>query len=300
MKTKLIFIIIVMIVLIACSIFGYILFTKQRQQEQKLIETKDIYVDAVDKLTNERLTVNYSLMINGSLYTTGTLRNDSISKIKVLKSYTLYEFYLNDPKYYTDMNAVVGDRLTIDAYQIGTIIVYTNDTLRPGDNNVRVYVNTSYQNREVSFCLAWSTNIVYVKNNQYRQYKEFNTEIDCEASGYTWIPETVECGLACKLNFKAKNITAAKCSVQKSNDLPPSFFAKNNVRTDTCYYVKKTITTDDNLVLDLNYKAYPGLNTNDFIKLYVIDSNNNIHNKYVLEDENGNDVGAQTNGYIIK
>lgn len=258
--------------------------------------TRSMLIKAVDFYTDEQIAVPFVAIINDTIIARATTRNDSLITINVPITGELIEFYVQDPGYYTDMKAVVGGTdYTIVAMPVSNISLsyYGNITGKQGDINVSI--QTEGITREVSFCVRWSRNIIEVEA-PFPTIMKINDKLSCEDSGYTWNPEVVECEtIACKLGWKEAKITPANCSVSQYTPLPPSRLE----RIDRCFLSKKTIMKEDPLDFTLSYRGYE-TDGQDYIEVIVMDSNKNLQGHYVIEGEQGEDVGIPDKAFMIR
>lgn len=251
---------------------------------------RDVYVDAIDARSNIPLRINFTLVSNKTILMKGSTNKESLEKISVPDNTKLMEFYVDDDKYYRDLAGLIGSKITIEPRPIGNLSINHFGKLNNTNGNITTFIETDYENREISFCVAWSQSIIDVKT-EYPEILLIKDEFDCVVAGYQWIVNEDICKGLCKLGIKEPIITPPYCSSNTTTSLPPSFL---NDRIDKCFYSRKTITIDDPLVFDLNYKSYDSINDKDFIDLYIIDSNSDYDNLYKFESPEGEDWGAKT------
>jgi hypothetical protein len=174
--------------------------------------------------------------------------------------------------------------------QIGNIqATHTGDV---SDTQGRIIVNLTSDgiNLATSICLKWSINMIRAENAKYPQVRTLANKFDCLEAGYEWIPEKTKCGFWCKAKLTKSNVTAAHCSVEKDDVLPPTRY-KDQV--PVCYYMKETLEKGRTVPFIIDYTAYPTVNDDDYIEIIVIDSNNDVFNRYKFEDKDRNDWGAK-------
>lgn len=293
---KLIFVFIAVLIIAGLVIIGFYIIKNMKPKIEEPPKTKEILVDAIDERNNKRIISNFTVTGNDTVIYQGITLNNSYQKIIVPDIYKMYGFYLISDKYYSDFAGLIGNRINIEAHPIGNLSVNHTGNLTAGEGELIINVTTDYNNRELSFCLDWSTNVIKVENTKYQQVRNLFTELECLESGKTWIPEKEDCDTWCKIKLKEKNVTLAHCETNYTKTLPPQrLLGKVNI----CYYVKRTITKDEGLIFTLKYKAYQTLRDTDYIKLYIIDSNNNLKGIYTFEDENFKDTGAKDFVYMI-
>jgi len=66
-----------------------------------------------------------------------------------------------------------------------------------------------------------------------------------------------------------------------------------------CYDSETTINEVESLNFTLEYKNFDVITNKDYIKIWVIDSDRDLTNNYIYEDEFGNGVGREDYTYII-
>jgi len=294
-RTLLIIGILLFIILIGGGIAIYIIYFKSNNQTQQPI-SKDVLVEAIDGYTKQKISINFTVIYNETIIGHDVTRNDSYTKISLPSNINNFQYFISSPIYYTDMDLLGGNKVTITAWKIGNISVQQIGRLNES-NHILLNLTSNYNNREISICVRWSDNIINVFNDNYKQIRELSNQLDCIEAGYIWFPENIDCGFWCKMGFKDKIISSQHCSSTNITKLPPHRLVG---KIDRCFYIKKDITNTQSLLIDLFHKSYSTLNNNDFIRVYIIDSNNNFKNVYVFEDENGNDVGAKDIEFVIK
>ena len=68
---------------------------------------------------------------------------------------------------------------------------------------------------------------------------------------------------------------------------------------DRCYYTKSTLAEDENITITLNYNTIQELRENDEMEIIFFDSDRSWKNKYIVEKEDGSDVGGKDYKYIL-
>jgi len=296
-KKFILFIVLFFIVLVFAGVLIYIFKFKTSETDNISLNTREFLIKAKDVTTNKLVVTNFTIMSNGSKIFEGITNSDGYEKILVPNDIQMLEIFSQNNNYYTDFQGKIGNSGELDLRPIGNISVVHVGKLNSTQGNIRVYVDTSYENRELSFCLAWSQSIIKVENNIYSETILLNTEYDCKINNKNWIKEEKICGFWCDIGFKDEIIINGYCDVNQTKILPPTFFTS---RIDKCYYSKKTITRDDSLIFDLEYSAYNTISERDFIELYIFDSNKDLNNIYQFESREGKDWGANTIKYTIK
>lgn len=256
---------------------------------------RDILVNAIDHETQKPIIVNFTILGNGTFLAGGETRTDSLVKVSVPSNYPVVYISPDHPDYYHDTFLVSGNKHILDISKIGDISVSHSGDIHKGSGTINLNITTNRENREISACFRWSTNILEVTHSFYPLVKELNTKLDCQYEGYVWIEPIEDCGFFCKIGISDPNITEGKCNVESVNILPPS---RLNGKVDRCYYIKQALKKDLPFQLTIHYRAYD-VNDNDFITVYILDSD--LRNgKYVFEDANGKDVGAEDILYTIR
>ena len=261
------------------------------------ITTREVYVEAIDVTTDERVAVDFVLMSNRSEVLRSTTNTKGLEKIDVPLSVGFMEFYIQDPRYYTYLQGLIGSKTTMEARPIGNMKVYHMGKLNSTNDNIRILIETDAENNELSYCLAWSNSVIDVTSVQHLEKKILDIEDVCIEAGFDWILEETICNFWCDIGFKDKNVTADHCSVSSVKKLPPTFMSDE--RIDKCYYSRTTINKGEPLIFDLHLETYNTVSSSDYLEIYIIDSNNNIYNSYQFENSSGADWGAQTIKYTI-
>ena len=298
MKAKFIVIIIlVFLIILGSGITYYLVFNKDKPISNIEPQLHEVFVEYIDSITKKRISTNFTVISNKTIIVQDRSIEEGFKKIYVPLDVSLLEFYNHNPNYYTDFNGLIGfGKVSIDAHPIGKINVNHIGNFTAGQNALLINITTDGENRELSFCLAWSANVIEVENKIYYQTKVLSNKLDCLESGYIWQEYEEICNWLCKIKLKKKIVKEEGCSIKDIKTLPPLF---EKDRIDRCYYSRKTITYKDPLLITLNYRTYPNITSEDFIKLFIYDSDNNLKNQYIFEDENNNDVGAKTIKYTI-
>lgn len=292
-----VFILLFVIVASLSILVVYVIYSDDSAND--ILDTRDILVRATDVVTQKPLEINFTLMSNNTKLLEGTTRLDSYETFRIsadIYDSSVLDFFITDPEYYTDKQALIGDKLNIDVFPIGHMTVVHSGELTQAEEEIKVFVNTDYMNRQLSFCVKWSTNIIEVWNTEYSEVLLLDNEFLCVTNNKEWIEETIECSFSCKLGLSIENITAAHCDINYLDVLPPE---RLKTKVDRCYYAKKSISVEEPFSFTLLYKNYITLNERDWIKVYILDSNNDIYDTFKFEDSQYRDWGAPDIEYVI-
>lgn len=295
MKARTLLVVFLILILVAGAVATLYWVGKKPDTNTQATE-RQMLIDVIDYYTKERVAVPFVAIINDTIVSSSTTRNDSYVTIFVPITNELIEFYVQHPVYYTDMKAIVGGNdFTIEAMPVSNVSLEYQGNITGKEGKINVSIKTERITREVSFCVRWSRNIIEV-TTPFPSVMNIQDQLTCEASGYTWNPEVVECdSIACKLGTKEPKITPANCSVSQYAPLPPSRLN----RVDRCFLSKKTIMQGDPLDFTLSYRGYE-TDGQDYIEVIVMDSNKDLKAKYVVEGEQGEDVGAPDATFTIR
>lgn len=287
MNNKLVMIIILVVVLAALGVGAWWVISHQDKTPDE-VPTKEIFVDAKDSSGN-RVVVDFIVMANKTEVGRGKTRTDGLESIKVPSQYQVYEFYPQSKQYYTVMNALVGNQISLDVIPVGNIQVTHTGDVSDTQGQVKLNLSSDGINLATSICLRWSINVIRAENDKYPQVRTLNNKFDCLEAGYEWIPEKTVCGFWCKAKISKANVTAAHCSVEQDDILPPT---RLKDKVPVCYYMKETLEKGKQTEFIINYEAYPTVNNNDYVEVIVIDSNNDVFNRYKFEDSETKDWGV--------
>lgn len=259
-------------------------------------KTYDVYVSAIDFLTKEQIAVNFSVISNNTKIFSGITNARGLEVIKISEKDKILNFFIRDENYYAIKNVLIGSEIKLDAHRIGNLKAFHSGKLNSTNRNITIFLDTDYLNLQLASCIDYSNNIKDVKILNKEESIILDTFEKCEGYNKNWIEETSECTFGCKLGFKNANITSAHCEVSSLDELPPTFLNNKNIKK--CYYLE-SVKNDTQLKFDLLYDAYESLDVDDYIRLYIIDSDNSDLGVYKFEDENGKDWAAKTLEYEI-
>jgi len=191
-KKFILFIVLFFIVLVFAGVLIYIFKFKTSETDNISLNTREFLIKAKDVTTNKLVVTNFTIMSNGSKIFEGITNSDGYEKILVPNDIQMLEIFSQNNNYYTDFQGKIGNSGELDLRPIGNISVVHVGKLNSTQGNIRVYVDTSYENRELSFCLAWSQSIIKVENNIYSETILLNTEYDCKINNKNWIKEETQ------------------------------------------------------------------------------------------------------------
>ena len=185
MKKRILMLLSLFLIFIILGLFAYY-YWNQGVFEEEVIkeETQQVLIEIIDEETNERITSNYYILINSSMYAEKISRNDSFVEIDIPLSFTSLSFYTLHPDYYSDIFDYSGRKNTMKVRKIGELNISHSKRLTPGENNVKLTITSKGEVRKVSFCVAWSVNIIKVEGRGYSKNKKLNNRLDCEKEGF--------------------------------------------------------------------------------------------------------------------
>jgi len=289
-RAKLIFVVIFLLV-IGDIFYGLYKVMSDEEENKVDIVYREILLDAKDRSTGEVLVANFSIYNGSQLLQSDITRTDSFVQANIPLQYTnVLDIKSSVDGYYISLETIAGNKHTILLDKMGNIFVSHTVNLNNTESEVILNISTNSVIKDISICVRWSSNIISVYNDAYSEVKKLRTKLDCEHEGFQWIPQKIE-----KYWFKPDNIFLAHCNVLYIDLLPPYRLLG---KVDKCYYISQTITKDVPFQIIFNYKSYSAVDNS--VKFYILDSELNNANKYVIEDINGKDVGLVDFLYITE
>lgn len=293
-KGKILVAVIVLLVIIILAVCLYFVFKKT---EVKPVDSSLKYLIKTSNESNNDIIMDYIVISNKTVVYNGKTNINSWDEFNLSENISEFEVIVYSDEYYSNKAFVAKGTKSIDITNLQKIgNVWSNNfslNKNGGCDNITFYTDSHF--RGLAYCALWGTNIVNVIDEDSFVGVYLNDKETCEAYKYKWIETTEECGFACKIGLKNKNITLAHCSQSFYGIEAPSRLRNRVIK---CWYPRKHITKETSYSINLCYNVRTELTQNDYIRLTVFDTNRNIENLEVFEGSNGEDVGAKD--YVIE
>jgi len=292
-----ILVVIFIIFLLVAAAVG-VIYYKSRHSNENVSSTYTTYIKAVDEETNELLDGRFKLTLDNqtSVYLSGETKSSGYVKYDLPKDH-MWNFFVVADNYYTTHGYVMqyADNMTRDIplYKIGNIKVEKEGDFHAGKGEININISTDKSLRGLNFCLAWGTNTIKV-DLPFVEFKNITDKQTCLDYG-EWKEDVYKCDMLCKIGLK-KPVLISKAHCENSKFQIPK---RLQGKVDKCYSTGLSLYKSS-MQFALKYENFDSITDEDYIKLIIIDSDKNIYNKYVSEDESGNDIGAKDFVYIIK
>lgn len=243
----------------------YIFYEKPKEEKEP--EYYNVSIRTYEDISGKQVASGYAIVLDEStaLYKNGTSREQGYVLEKVPKNHTfqIFNYNVGNQSYYTLRGRFYDYSGTKDEFR-------------------------------VDFPLTKQGNLTISHDGEFGTDSELHVTID--ADGEFRYPSVC-------LQWSARVVSVTIPSYQETNKIPKRLQGK----VVKCYEITQTIK-DDHIIFPIRYSKFGNLDDADFIKIYILDGDIRYYSinpldgykSYIIEDEQGNDVGEPDIEYIVK
>jgi len=195
-----IFFLILFILIAGALIVG--IYKVSKDSTPAVLETKKLLLGIKDRETAKLIIANYSIYNGTMLIKSGVTRDDSIIEIDIPIIYSNINVRGTANGYYNAFYPLLLNKYIIYLDRIGNFNISHLGNLNATNGKIILNISTDNILTPISICVRWSGNMLDVTHSFYPKVRELRTQLDCEFSGYLWIPQKME-----EHWFKPDNIT---------------------------------------------------------------------------------------------
>lgn len=254
------FLVITLLLCVVASIFLYYYYETPLTND---FPEYKFFITFKDIDTKETISTDFVLIHDDSIIYTGKTTS-SIEEVKVYGNYSTNQFRImnfGNNYYTTNYHILSAGTKELELHKIGNVSAKFDFGLNNEYKNITLTSNLYY--RDLGYCVRWSKNILEVND-----LKSPLLILD--------------------------NCNDNSCSLGSSTPL------RLKLKVDKCWYPQEYIDKNINYTIEFEIKNINSIDENDYLELYVFDSDRSLLNKQIIEDVNGKDVGGSDYKFVIK